>query len=128
MPSDALKIAIDLADNASYDYFTKRAWRSKGTAVLRKLAKDLGLVKGTYDVRFNTGGDAVSGEAILHTDHIYICITSNTMYQNAGFARAVKSRMDYTGKQNIPIPKNYAGLLRIAQKLKAQGAVIHYIV
>ncbi len=121
MPSDALKTAIDIADNASYDYHTKLAWRSKGMAVLRKLAKDLGLTKGTFDIRFNEGGIAVSGDAILHSDRIYIHLTGFGD-GTAGYARVVKSRKDYTGERNIPIPTNYDSLLRIAQGLVSHGA------
>lgn len=121
MPSDALKTAIDLADNASYDYHTKLAWRSKGLAVLRKLAKDLGLAKGTYDIRFLEGGCAVPGDCVLHSDRLYILLTSSVC-DDAGYARVVKSRKDYVGERNISIPKNYAGLLRIAQGLVAHGA------
>ena len=122
MPSDALKTAITLAANASYDYHTKEAWRAKGLAVLRRLAKDLGLAKGTYDIRFNAGGIAVSGDAILHSDTIYIHLGASCVCDDAGYARKVKSRKDYTGERNISIPKNYDGLLRIARAITPVSA------
>ena len=121
MPADALKTAIAIADNASYDYHNKKEWRSKGMAVLRRLVKDLGLVKGEYDLHFMEGGQAVPGDCVLHTDRIYILLTSS-ICADAGYARAVKSRKDYTGERNISIPKSYASLLRIAQGLHTRGA------
>lgn len=126
MSADALKTAIDLADTASYDYYTKEAWKRAGRAVLRKLAKDLGLVKGTYDIRFCEGGIAVSGDATLHSDRLYICLTGFGD-GTAGYARIVKSRKDYTGERNIPIPPNYDSLLRIAQGLMSHGAATQVV-
>lgn len=126
MPADALAAAIATADQASYDYHNKESWKRQGRAVLRRLAKDLGLVKGTYDIRVCEGGIAVPGECILHSETLYICLTSGVC-GDAGYARKVKGRKDYTGERNISIPKSYAGLLRIATGLTTQGAAFQVV-
>lgn len=119
MPADALCTAHALAVSAPYDYHTKQAWRAKGMAVLRRLAKDLGLAKGTYDLRFNPGGGAVSGDAILHSDSLYVHL-SGFSAGDVGYTRRVKGRKDYFGERNISVPKSYEGLLRIARAITVQ--------
>lgn len=117
MPVNALKSAITIAKIAPYNYHTKEAWKKAGKAVLRRLAKDLGLDKGTFDIRVCESGVAVPGECILHSDRIYICLTASCVCDDAGYARRVKGRKDYHGERNISIPKNYTKLLRIARQL-----------
>lgn len=63
---------------------------------LRQLAKDLGLLRGTYDVRFNPGGPAVCGDAILHHDKFYFHINDTGVMW-----RHCSGRKDYTGEKNL---------------------------
>jgi hypothetical protein len=51
----------------------KEAFHKKWKKILRQIAtKDLGLVKGAFDVRSCKGGPAITGEVILHTDTVYV--------------------------------------------------------
>ena len=84
-----------------YDPEAKAQFKGLSMSVLREIAKLLGLEKGTYDVRWNEGGIAVSGEATLHSESLYVQIsqwayseTSPVLY------RSCKGRKDYTGGHN----------------------------
>jgi hypothetical protein len=122
MPADILATAIATASTAEYDYHNKEEWKRQGRAVLRKLAKDLGLAKGTFDIRVCEGGPAVAGDCILHSETLYVNLTWSHFCDDAGYIRVVKGRQDYTGERNISVPKSYDGLLRITQGLQTHGA------
>lgn len=66
---------------------------------LRKLAKLMGLPKGTFSVRSNEGGPAVLGEAILHTEFVYVMITEGTLTMPVMY-RTCDGLKDYTGGRN----------------------------
>lgn len=62
-----------LADaGLSYSQENKAAFKAEGARLLRKLAKDLGLEKGRFEISFNAGGIAVSGDHSLHTPDFYL--------------------------------------------------------
>lgn len=50
----------------------KQEFHRLARLVCRQIAKDLGLEKGTFDIRTNMGGDAVGGETVLHSDRFYL--------------------------------------------------------
>lgn len=50
----------------------KYRFKQLGGKVLRRLAKDLGLPQGSYEVRYNAGGSAVTGESTLRANGIYV--------------------------------------------------------
>jgi hypothetical protein len=83
----------------SYNETAKAEFRQKAMLYLRNLAKEMGLQKGTYDVRWNEGGIAVSGEATLHGEHIYVQLEQGSM-QGMFMYRNCNGRKDYTGGQN----------------------------
>ena len=86
---------VTLARSSAYNDEVKQSFKSNAMAWIRKLAKDLALNKEHYDVRFNAGGIAVSGDAILHHDRFYLIIgESGVMW------RTCKGRKDYTGGGN----------------------------
>ena len=73
---------------------------------LRRLATALGLKAGTYDLRSNPRGIAVSGEIILHSDHLYVQVSQSAMgYDSGVLFRTCKGRKDYVGG-----PNNFASL------------------
>lgn len=74
---------------------------TKGKTFLKSLAKALALKDGSYDIRSNRGGIAVSGEVTLHSDDIYIQISES--FSSPGLQilfRTCSSRKDYCGNQN----------------------------
>ncbi len=84
----------------------KLLFHRTGKALLQRLAKELGLPKGSYEVRSNYGGMAVSGEVTLHTGPIqqsglglYVQIAD---YSGAGtlLFRVCAGPTDYIGGRN----------------------------
>jgi hypothetical protein len=79
----------------------KEEWLRTGRSILRKLAKELGLVEGSYDIRINRGGCAVSGDVILHGEWIYVDLSQTCLGPDYGFMwRFCDGRKDYRGKAN----------------------------
>lgn len=65
--------------------------------MLRELNAHLG---GQANVRFNAAGIAVSGDAILHADDIYISFNADGTCGLAIMYRACKGRRNYSGSVN----------------------------
>ena len=65
-------------------------------AALRKLAAQMGLAKGAYDIRSNKAGDAVAGDVTLHGEAVYVQVGSPCGI----LVRTCKGRKDYTGGPN----------------------------
>jgi len=86
---------VALAQMAPYNEEAKVAYRSKALSFLRSLAKDLRLVKGEYNIRFNPGGIAVSGDATLHHDKFYL-----TFSEAGAYWHTCEGQKDYTGGRN----------------------------
>ena len=76
----------------------KKEFKLAAMQGLRKLADVLRLEVGTYEVRWNAGGIAVSGEATLHHDRFYIQISegnpADILY------RTCDGRRDFSGGSN----------------------------
>lgn len=90
-----------LADDASYNHEGKQAFRKEAMKLLRRLAAELRLERKDVDVRFNPGGIAVSGDAILHCDFLYVWISRSPIRPGATvLVRDCKGRKDYTGGRN----------------------------
>ena len=76
----------------------KEIFHATYAAELRKVAKDLGLKKGEYEVTSNKAGTAILGDVILHADHLYVsCGGSGS---GEFMFRSCKSRKDYTVGSN----------------------------
>ncbi len=73
---------------------------------LKGLAAALGLPPQSYDLRSNAGGIAVSGEATLHPDHLYVQACQPATGHDTGILfRTCQGRKDYHGG-----PNNFASL------------------
>ncbi|KAA3442046.1 hypothetical protein C7I87_32575 [Mesorhizobium sp. SARCC-RB16n] len=57
---------FDWNRSCSYDEQQKRRFHTTGRSKLKKLAAELALPPGSYDLRSNKAGIAVSGEITLH--------------------------------------------------------------
>ena len=85
----------------SYNEEAKHQFATQGKKVLKAIAESMGLVKGTYDIRWNPGGPAVSGEVTLHGESIYVQLSQTCLGLDYGFMyRSCKGRKDYTGGTN----------------------------
>lgn len=92
----------------SYNETNKDQLHRAGKKALKALAEKLKLPEGSFDVRSNKGGIAVSGEITLHSDKLYVQISES--FSGRGLQvlfRTCNGRKDYTGGQN-----NFADLNR----------------
>jgi hypothetical protein len=89
----------------AHDGAQKRRFHSTARARLRKLAVELRLPAGSYDLRSNQGGVAVSGEITLHHEAVYIQISQPATGWDSGIlVRTCRGRRDYTGGPNTFAP------------------------
>lgn len=87
-------------DQVYRDYFLKEEWLRGGKLILKKLAKILELPKDSYEIRVNKGGGAVSGDVILHGEHIYIDLAQSCYNKYLFMWRYCNGMKDYVGKVN----------------------------
>lgn len=79
-------------------FLEKRAMAQASKSVLRAVAKEMGLKAGEYDLRFNRGGSSVHGDATLHTDNVYVQLSTDTRL--GVLVRSCQGRKDYSGGSN----------------------------
>lgn len=92
---------FDWTRSCSYDEQQKRRFHTTARSRLKKLAAELGLPSGSYDLRSNKAGIAVSGEITLHHDRAYIQVGQFGMSSGHGILiRTCKGRKDYSGGAN----------------------------
>lgn len=83
----------------------KRRFQSTARTRLRQLAQELRLPAGSYDLRSNQGGVAVSGEITLHREAVYIQVSQSALGGGMGvLIRTCQGRRDYTGGPNSFAP------------------------
>ena len=99
MPNTATR--FDFKKSVAYDAEGKRRFHHHARAQLLKLAAALGLEPDDFDLRSNAGGIAVSGEATLHADRLYVQASQPATRADTGILfRSCAGRRDYTGGQN----------------------------
>lgn len=86
---------VNIARGASYNEEVKAKYKKLAMAWLRLLALRLCLNEKEFDLRFNAGGIAVSGEATLHHEKFYIQFSETGVMW-----RECKGRKDYSGGTN----------------------------
>ena len=93
--------ALELAmrQPLEYNYDNKERFRREGLKVMRALAKELGLLPAEYDLRFCAGGTAVSGDVVLHGEHVYVHL-SKFWEGREVYYRTCEGRKDYVGGRN----------------------------
>lgn len=97
---------FDFRKSVAYEAEAKRLFHSRARSQLRCIATALGLEPGSYDLRSNQAGIAVSGEITLHGDHLYVQVSQSAMgYHSGVLFRTCKGRKDYVGG-----PNNFASL------------------
>ena len=98
--SDLKRFVVCAHLSVSYNEEAKEEFLRLGKMVARALAKELKLERGTYDVRVNRGGIAVSGEVTLHSDHFYVHLGQSCVMRDQFYWRLCRGRKDYTGLWN----------------------------
>jgi hypothetical protein len=99
-----LVTTVDLTDlTLPWNNFGGKAEFHKwGKQACKEIATALGLPKGTYDIRSNPGGVAVSGEVTLHAENLYLQLSTGIDFGRGRefMFRRCNGRSDYTGQQN----------------------------
>lgn len=96
---------FDWYRSASYDAQQKQLFHRHARARLKALALEMKFPSGSYDLRSNPGGIAVSGEITLHHDAVYIQVCQPATGWDSGvMIRSCKGRRDYTGGSNNFVP------------------------
>jgi len=97
---------FDFRQRVAYDPDRKRLFHSQARRRLLDLATALGLAPDEFDLRRNDGGIAVSGEATLHADRLYVQVSQPATGSDTGILfRSCEGRRDYVGGRN-----NFASL------------------
>ena len=85
----------------AYNPEIKQRFHATARRRLRRLATALGFAPGSFDLRSNRGGIAVSGEITLHHDDVYVQVCQPATGADAGILiRTCQGRRDYTGGRN----------------------------
>lgn len=85
----------------SYDEAAKRVFHAEGRAAMRRLAEALELDGGSFDIRSNKAGPAISGEITLHGDEVWVQLSLSCMGpDHEVLFRQVRSRSDHIGDRN----------------------------
>lgn len=88
---------FDWNRSCSYDKQQKRRFHTTARSRLKKLVAELALPPGSFDLRSNRAGIAVSGEITLHHDRTYIQVGQFGLSSGHGILiRTCKGRKDYT--------------------------------
>jgi hypothetical protein len=116
---DLVRLAT-LAGSSEYNEARKKEFQLLGGRTLKELAFRIGLKPEEYDIRWNPGGIAVSGDHILHTDKLYVAL-----HDNCGtgwfYWRTCQGKKDYSGGPNQIVHWNHlatSGLQPLADSLK----------
>lgn len=102
-PTTTDKFLLAASKDLGYcDPVIKNAFHREGKKVLHLLAQHMGLLPGSYQVRSNKGGIAVSGEIILHSGTRYVMLCQAFMADGSSniLFRSCKGQKDYTGGPN----------------------------
>jgi hypothetical protein len=108
--------------SCSYDEQQKRRFHTIARSRLKKLAAELALPQGSFDLRSNKAGIAVSGEITLHHDDAYIQVGQFGLSSGHRILiRTCKGRKDYIGGANHFVA------LRMLDDIPALAAAVHAI-
>jgi len=99
------RLETALSRDLGYNPSAKREFKLAALQALRNLAKNQGLKRGEYDIRWNEAGVAVSGEATLHHEKFYLQVEQSCVGTgHRVLLRTCEGRKDYCGGQNQWVP------------------------
>lgn len=119
-------MGFDWDRKCSRDAGAKNEFHREAKKRLTALADALGFEKGSFEVRSNRGGPAVSGEITLHHDDIYIQASQPAWASSERglMIRTCKNRRDYTGGNNHFAPLSWLDEDNKDQMLKLATQVL----
>lgn len=89
----------------AYDEAQKRLFHSTARSRLRRLADELGLAPGSYDLRSEKAGIAVSGEITLHHEQVNTQVSQSVIGGGLDvLIRTCAGRRDYQDGNNNFLP------------------------
>ena len=89
----------------AYDEAQKHLFHSTARSRLRRLAGELGFAPGSYDLRSNKAGIAVSGDVTLLHDQVYIQVGQSCIGSGMDvLIRSCSGRRDFSGGLNNFVP------------------------
>lgn len=113
---------FDWNKSCSYNAVQKRRFHTTARLRLKKLAAELRLPAGSYDIRSNKAGNAVSGEVTLHHEGAFIQVGQFGLTSHHGIlVRTCKGRRDYAGGRNHFLD------LQLLEDIPALAAAVHAI-
>ena len=89
-----------LVSGVAGDYLRKQRFHRAARTFLKSLVAVLALPAGSYELRTNQGGGAVSGETVLHGEHLYVYVFEGNRGEARVLYRACAGRRDYSGGSN----------------------------
>ena len=101
MTRKELQTLVSLTGQCSYNEPNKRVFHKLSMRLLRELRKVLGV---DAELRYNPAGIACSGDAVLHSDSVYVSFNADAICGLGILYRTCKGRKDYTGGQNNFFP------------------------
>lgn len=94
--------------SCSYNAEQKQRFHTAARARLRTLANELRFAPGSFDIRSNQGGIAVSGEITLHHERVYVQVSQSMIVGDTGILmRSCEGRRDFTGGPNHFAPLSF---------------------
>jgi hypothetical protein len=123
---------ITLTSGAAYDYsgdgesgpgLKKQEFKNLGRCILKYIAQEMGLKEGEYDIRWNPGGVACSGDHTLHTERVYLALHDN-LGMGWFYYRSCNGLRDFSGGSNQVVRWNSIknGLEPLIKALKVMQA------
>ena len=112
----------------AYDAPAKRLFHAQGRTAMRHLAAALALEDGSFDIRSNKAGPAVSGDVTLHGESIWVQLSLGPFGPGREVCfRKVQDRHDHIGQRNywasvrdLLEPEQFA--MRIRQELRLSAS------
>lgn len=83
-----------------HDDDAKRLFQGEVRKALRRLAEGLGLDPADYDLRVCSGGTAVPAGVILHSEQIYVHVSTCVHRTGEVLFHRVRGRSDFVGERN----------------------------
>ena len=123
MKNSEITKLLALLGHCNYNDSNKREFARLAKKLLRAVNAQLNL---DADIRFCAGGIAVSGEAILHADKVYVQVSADRRDPGIMY-RACNGRKDYTGMRNLWLPYGILQRDGISALVRAIAAVIPHL-
>lgn len=113
-----------MSQDLGYNESGKSQFHKEAKKVLRKIAKNLGLVKGEFEIRSNQSGIAGSGDVKLHTDTLYVSIGQSSMGERGQVLfRSCQGLKDFSGGVNNFMSARQLEMDKGLSELKRVGAL-----